>query len=111
MVKIFFTPDGKSIEVDKGTKLLVAGRKAQTQIRFGCASCRCGTCGVRVDTKNGELSPLKPEERDLLTKMALPVDGTIRLACQARAVFGEVVIDLNFQNQYDPGQGQTDFDL
>ena len=105
MIKVIFVPQNIVFEGEEGLKLLVAGRKAQTDIRFGCASCRCGTCGVKVDTTRGELSPMKTEERDLLKRMSLPLDGSVRLACQARVLSGEIRVDLGFQNEYDPDQG------
>ncbi len=108
MATVYFNVGPKSIEVDEGIKLLVAARKAQVEIRFGCASCRCGTCAVKVNVQNGKLSPMKAEEKDLLAKMLLPLDGSVRLACQARALAGDIYVDLNFQSQYDPGQGGFD---
>jgi ferredoxin len=105
MVKVIFIPQKVGLEVDEGTKILVAARKGQTGIRFGCASCRCGTCGVRVDTKQGSISPMKSEEKDLLERMSLPLDGSVRLACQARVLTGEIKVDLDFQMEYDPDQG------
>lgn len=107
MVKVLFNPPKLELEVDEGTKLLVAARKGQTGIRFGCASCRCGTCGVRVDTTQGELSPMKTEEKALLERMDLALDGTVRLACQARVLSGKIEVDLDFQLEYDPDQGDV----
>lgn len=42
------------------------------------------------------------DEKNLLEKMELPLDGTIRLACQSRILSGEVDIDLDFQATYSP---------
>lgn len=102
MSTVKFLPEGESIDVPANTKLLVAARKAKADIVFGCASCRCGTCGVRVE---GDLQPSGANELELLEKMNLPTDGSIRLACQARTAGAPVVVDLTFQSQYSPDTG------
>jgi hypothetical protein len=38
----------------------------------------------------------------LLTRLKLNVDGTHRLACQARVMDGSVDVDLAFQDEYSP---------
>ncbi|MCX6130897.1 MAG: 2Fe-2S iron-sulfur cluster-binding protein [Proteobacteria bacterium] len=101
MPRITFLPAQTSVEVDTNTKLLLAGRKAGVDLRFGCASCRCGTCGVLVVNGADKLSSMKQDELILLKKLKLPTDSTIRMACQARAM-GDCTIDLDFQNQYTP---------
>jgi ferredoxin len=110
MPKVTFLPSETSIEVAEKTKLLVAGRKAKVPIRFGCASCRCGTCAVRLQGSKAELSPMKDDERELLSRMKLPVDGPIRLSCQARILAGEAVVDLDFQDEYSPDTGLNDME-
>jgi ferredoxin len=92
------------VTADEGTKILVAARKAQVEIRFGCASCRCGTCAVKV-LDGSSLSLPRAEEIALLDRMALPLDGSVRLACQARLLGADVEVDLAFQLQYDPDVG------
>lgn len=92
------------VTADEGTKILVAARKASVEIRFGCASCRCGTCAIKV-LEGGSLSSPRAEELALLKRMALPLDGSVRLACQARLLGADVEVDLAFQLQYDPDQG------
>lgn len=108
MPSICFLPDQSKIEVDENTKILVAARKAKVDIRFGCASCRCGTCAVRVSTGGGTLKAPKDNEIHLLQEMNLPTDGSIRLSCQARVMSGELEVDLNFQNEYSPDSGISD---
>lgn len=102
MAKVIFTPSNNVSEVPFNTKLLVAATRIKEDIRFGCASCRCGTCGVKV---SGKLNPMGENERKLLETMKLPTDGTIRLACQARVEDDDVQVDLDFQNQYSPDVG------
>ncbi|SMF46301.1 2Fe-2S iron-sulfur cluster-binding protein [Pseudobacteriovorax antillogorgiicola] len=102
MPRVIFKPSGNVSEVPENTKILVAANRIKQDIEFGCASCRCGTCGVRI---RGSLSPMKANEKDLLEKMHLSLDGTIRLACQARVLDSDVEVDLDFQREYSPDQG------
>jgi ferredoxin len=104
--KVRFIPVGQEFDVEPSTKLLAVAIRNKVKIRFGCASCRCGTCGVAV--AGGTLSPMRPDEKALLAKMALPTDGTVRLACQTRIVSGTVTVDLDFQDTYSPDQGEDD---
>lgn len=104
--KITFDPVGVTVDVEPQTKILAAAIRNKVKIRFGCASCRCGTCGIKV--QGGSLSDMRPDERALLTKMALDTDGTIRLACQTRVLAGSVRVDLDFQDTYSPDQGGED---
>jgi hypothetical protein len=45
---------------------------------------------------------MRSDERALLERMGLPLDGSVRLACQTRAMAGEIAVDLDFQNTYSP---------
>ncbi len=107
------------VDVRAGSKVLVAAIKNKVDIRYGCSACRCGTCGVAVSagfTENGDLplektlSSMEQQEKSLLEKMSLPLDGTVRLACQARVVAGEVEVDLGFQGTYSPDDALDDED-
>jgi ferredoxin len=104
MPKLFFTPAGVNFEVESNTKILAAANRNKVVMRFGCASCRCGTCAVKVSAP-GNLSPMKSDEKNLLERMKLDLDGSVRLACQARIMQSEVIIDLDFQDTYSPDQG------
>ena len=101
MPKVLFLPSGVEIEVASGTKLLAAGTRAKVPIRFGCGSCRCGTCAVAIVVR-GEVLPMVEDETALLAKMGLATDGSVRLACRTRVVDGEVDVDLAFQDTYSP---------
>lgn len=101
MPKVRFKPQNVTVEVDPSTKLLVAATRNKVPIRFGCASCRCGTCGVAV-SGTGQLTKMKADEQALLTRMGLDTDGSVRLACQTRIEAGEIDVDLDFQNTYSP---------
>jgi len=96
-----FEPDGVETEVDEKTKILVAGRRAKSNIRFGCASCKCGTCAVKIDVSEGELSEIDTDEQNMLEKLKLADVAGVRMACRARIVSGLAVVDLDFQNEYD----------
>jgi len=106
MPEITFLPAGQTVSVPENTKILVAAVKHKIDIRFGCAACQCGTCGVAVtvDPEQAELSQMEPEEEKLLDRMGLATDGTVRLACRARIVNGKVDVDLSFQETYSPDQ-------
>lgn len=107
MPKVLFHPSHKSAEVEPHTKLLLSGRRAGADIRFGCAACRCGTCAVKILEGVQNLSPFKKDEEQLLLRLKLPRDGSVRLACQAR-VNGDCTVDLNFQDEYSPPEGFED---
>jgi ferredoxin len=108
MPTIRFLPQGVAFEVEENTKLLVAANRNRIPIRFGCASCRCGTCGVKVEAARGALSDMKDPEKQLLSRMGLATDGTVRLACQTRLMKDKVTVDLDFQNTYSPDDGEDD---
>ena len=73
-------------------------------MRYGCVSCRCGTCAVKVKPTDN-LIPMADDERNLLTNMQLPTDGSIRLGCQTRIKEGQVEVDIDFQDKYSPDKG------
>lgn len=102
-MKLTFEPKHLLVEAPPGTKVLAAARQARIALRFGCASCRCGTCAIRLIS--GTLAAMEPNEEALLKVMKLPTDGQIRLACQARTTEDDVVIDLGFQDAYSPDKG------
>jgi 2Fe-2S ferredoxin len=110
MANLKFLPDGQEIPAESGTKILVAARKHKIPIRFGCASCRCGTCAVRIEPKQGVV-PMEEEERALLNRMGLDLSGDIRLSCRAKVKDSDLIIDLGFQNTYSPDDfEEQDFD-
>lgn len=102
MPKVTFQPQNVSLDIAENTKILVAGNRAKVPIRYGCASCRCGTCGVKITKGEETLSPMKQDEESLLKKIGLPTDGSKRLACRARVGSQDVEIDLDFQATYSP---------
>lgn len=102
MVSIKFLPSQKVTEVAADTKILVAARKNQVAIRFGCASARCGTCAVHVSNA-AAFQPMKDNEKSLLARMNLSTNGDVRLACQARLTgLSDAFVDIAFQDTYSP---------
>jgi len=97
MAKLNFKPSGKEIEVNENTKILVACIQNKIQIIYGCGACSCGTCAVRVSGE--KLKDMAQEELELLERRGYPTDGSIRLACQARILEGEVTVDIGFQSE------------
>lgn len=89
-------------------KLLALAIKLKVPIRFGCASCRCGTCAIKVDHPAGLLA-MGGDEKALLERMQLDsTSGTIRLACRSRlSGVSDVEVDLAFQDEYDPDGGSN----
>jgi len=111
MAKLTFLPINKTIEAVEDQKLLVLARKNHVNIRFGCASCRCGTCGVKVSPREA-FTEMSSDEAALLQRMKLPTTGEVRLACQARQTAKcDAVIDLDFQDSYSPDDGDGDGSL
>ena len=104
MAEFVFKPCNKAVNVGTGCKILVAARKGKVKMRYGCVSCRCGTCAVKVEPA-ANLVPMADDERALLTNMHLPTDGSIRLGCQTRIKDGTVNIDIDFQDKYSPDKG------
>ena len=107
MAEFIFKPSNKNVFVNTGCKILVAARKGKIKMRYGCVSCRCGTCAVRVDPP-ANLMPMADDERVLLTNMNLPTDGSVRLGCQTRIKDGKVDVDLDFQDKYSPDKGMLE---
>ena len=104
MPSYIFLPSEKRVEVKIGDKIVFSACEHKIPMRYGCVSCRCGTCAVEVD-KPGNFSPMDEDERQLLARMQLPTDGSVRLGCQAKIAQGEVRVDLAFQKKYSPSKG------
>ncbi len=97
MPTVIFQPSNLQIEVAPDTKILVAATKIKAPIRYGCAACSCGTCAVRI---SGNLNSVSSKEEAMLIRLGHVQDGTIRMACQARVLEGECVVDLSFQDEF-----------
>ena len=99
--KVIFPRDQVIVDVEANTKILVAARRGKANIRFGCASCKCGTCAVKIDSSEGELNEVSEDEDGMLKKLNLNQEPGVRMACRARIVAGTATVDLAFQDQYD----------
>ena len=83
MPKITFLPDGNSIDVEPGTSILQAAKKAHAQVGFACGGvCACSTCHVYVREGFDSLSEQQENEEDILDK-AFDVRQSSRLGCQS----------------------------
>ena len=75
MPKITFTPSNQSVEVNDNAKILAAAIRSKIVIRYGCASCRCGTCGVKIanfaNLSDRSLSPMREDEKEYLQDYSL----------------------------------------
>jgi ferredoxin len=105
MPKITFLPQQISIDVEPQTKILAAANKLKVGLRFGCGAARCGTCGVKI---KGTVAPKNSQESQLLTRLKLNDDETIRLACQTRVLESDIEVDLGFQDEYSSDIGFED---
>jgi uncharacterized 2Fe-2S/4Fe-4S cluster protein (DUF4445 family) len=86
---IVFLPDGLRVQVDIGSSLLEASRKASIQLPAICGGRGiCGKCRVKVI--RGELTPPTEAEKAHLGQLLC---SGFRLACQAR-ILGDVTVDL-----------------
>lgn len=110
MPKVTFEPSHIEVDVDANTKVLLAAKKGKVPLRYGCASCRCGTCAVQV-SDGSAFTAMRPDEEMLLKRIGLTLDGTVRLSCQAR-IAKDVSVDIAFQDTYSPddldGDGDND---
>ncbi len=106
MTTIEFLPSKITIDVPAGTRLLAAARQAKVPIRYGCGAAQCGQCAVAT---SGHLSPPASRESKLLRRLELPLDGSVRLACQASVEEGNVTVDLDFQDRWDPSMAPAIF--
>jgi len=107
MPSIKFLPQDSVVPAEQDTKILLVAIRSKIPIRYGCGACRCGTCAVAV---TGPMKPMARDEEALLTRMHLPTDGSVRLACRARIDDGDVTVDLDFQNTYNPADANDDLD-
>lgn len=84
-------PANKSIEVESGTTLLIAGQRAGVEMEAGCFNCLCGTCVVEILSGRDHLEPPTAQELEVLDEWNKDSE-TFRLACSTRANEGSVVI-------------------
>lgn len=98
MPTVTFRPTGARAEVASGTELLAAARAAGVDIDAPCGGKgTCGKCMVRIvagEVDSGDLGMLPP---------AAVVDGHV-LACKARLLDGDVVVEVPERLGHDGGK-------
>ncbi len=93
MPRIVFAPASSGphasmlvVSVSPVESLLVALMREGAPIRHDCGGkALCGTCRLRVCSGASGLSPMGERERARLASFGAALDGSERLACQARA--------------------------
>ena len=78
-----FEDDGLTIAVAEGAKLTDVCDHHKVSLLFGCREANCGTCLIEVTSGGEHLSPVVPNERELLDIFAA-YNPRARLACQCR---------------------------
>ena len=99
MPKVTFLPDAKTVEVEPGTTLLAAAKRAGARVGDACGgNCACSTCHVYVRAGLGQLSETEDPEADILDK-AFGVLSCSRLSCQSRVTDGDLVVEVTPESQ------------
>lgn len=94
MPKVRFTKERLEIEVEDGTTILAAAKRAGAPEGDRCGGvCACSTCHVYVTEGFARTSDVEDDEFDILDK-AFDVRSTSRLGCQAR-VHGDIVVEIS----------------
>jgi len=87
MAKLILTNDGQEEELQDGSEIKDACEE-KFNIPFGCKDGICGTCRIKVDEGNENLTDKNEKEEDMF-----PEEPDVRLACQCRIKSGTVKID------------------
>jgi ferredoxin len=90
MSKVTFKDTGDEIEAAKGAELKDVTKDNGWPIAYGCEDGVCGTCIVKVEEGQDNLSP-KEEVEDQTLEMMCMNDGEHRLCCQCK-VNGDITI-------------------
>ena len=99
MPKVKFLPDGNEIEVEPGTTILQAAKKAHAQVGFACGGvCACSTCHVYVRQGFDSLSEQQENEEDILDK-AFDVRPASRLGCQSKVSAEDVTVEITRESR------------
>lgn len=86
MPRVTFQPGLRSVNVERGERLLVAAWRAGVALKSVCGGRgKCGTCLIEASGANGALSAAHHEERALLPQHASG-DDDLRLACMAHVL-------------------------
>jgi 2Fe-2S ferredoxin len=94
MPTIRFVKNYPPIEVEAGAELMDSLRRAGLPVASSCdGDGVCGRCRLVIVAGAENLSPLKPIEEILRTRLRLP--GGVRISCQA-LVLGDVTVDASY---------------
>jgi ferredoxin, 2Fe-2S len=94
MPNVTFVPDGRTVEVPRGTSILDAAEAAGVDLPSNCGGvCACTTCHVWVETGLDGLSEIEDREDDKLQEAA-GLSSHSRLGCQARIGDEDVVVKI-----------------
>jgi ferredoxin len=88
--RVTFADIGITVTVPAGTRLIDVSEQAGAGIVYGCREGECGTCLTRVVAGGEHLAEPSVLEDETLKNLLAPSDR--RLACQARALGGEIVV-------------------
>jgi ferredoxin len=91
MAKVTFLPEGRVIEVETGTTILVGATRQGVTITHDCTEGICGTDIARI-TKGGENLSEKTEAEDI-TLETMDAGPDDRLCCMAK-VLGDVTVEI-----------------
>jgi ferredoxin len=89
-VSVRFDDDDVVVQAADDSKLTDICDQNRVSLLFGCREANCGTCLMEVLSGADALSPMTPNEREMLDIIA-PDHPHARLACQCR-VRGDVCI-------------------
>lgn len=94
MPKVRFLKEGLEVDVETGTTILAAAKKAHAPEGDRCgAVCACSTCHVYVVEGFDRTSEIEDEEFDILDK-AFDVRSSSRLGCQAK-IHGDIAVEIS----------------
>ncbi len=94
MPKVRFIKENVEIEVEEGTTILQAAKRAKVPEGDRCGGvCACSTCHVYVVQGFDDTSEIEDDEFDILDK-AFDIRSTSRLGCQAK-LHGDVAVEIS----------------
>lgn len=105
MPRITFAGQGKSFEVEEGISILEAALRHGIPLYHTCGgNCSCSTCRVRVLRGAENLSPVEPNEAEVLDSFDL--GPPCRLGCQALVFGGTVEVEIPLREK-EPRPNKT----